>query len=128
MLSGSFSCSGNLLSRSLQLRDRICAHRGFCAWRIWWGRFPRRLWWRRFHGGFGGGGWRGGGWGGWRGPAFGALGVGVGLGIASAAWGPGWGWGGPGWGYAGWDGGGCTSWRQVWTGWGWRMVPVNACW
>jgi hypothetical protein len=87
-------------------------------------------------GGWGGGGWRGGGWG-WRGPAFGALGVGVGLGIASAAWGPGWGWGGPGWGSPGWGGpgwayasweGGCTRWRQVWTGWGWRLVPVNVCW
>jgi hypothetical protein len=79
-------------------------------------------------GGWRGGGWRGGGWG-WRGPA---IGLGLGLGLASAAaWGPGWGapgwgWGAPGWGYAGWDG--CTRWRRVWTGWGWRLVPVNVCW
>jgi hypothetical protein len=90
-----------------------------------------------FHGGFAGGGWRGGGWGGgWRGAGWGwrgrgwgwgpAVAVGVGLGVAGAAWGP-WGWGDPGWGYAGWDGG-CTRWRQVWTGWGWRPVPVNVCW
>lgn len=76
-------------------------------------------------GGWRGGGWRGGGWG-WRGPAFGALGVGVGLGLAGAygGWGPGWGWDDPGWG--GVDP--CLRWRQVWTGWGWRMVPVNVCW
>jgi hypothetical protein len=75
-------------------------------------------------GGFGGGGWRGGGWG-WRRPAFGALGVGVSLGLAGAyaGWGPGWGWDDPGWG-----GDPCLGWRQVWTGWGWRMVPVNVCW
>jgi hypothetical protein len=89
-----------------------------------------------FHGrGFGGGGWRGGGWGagwrgpgwrgggwGWRGPAVGALGVGVGLGLAGAygGWGPGWGWGG-GWSDP------CVRRRQVWTGWGWRVVPVNVC-
>jgi hypothetical protein len=84
-----------------------------------------------FHGGFGGGGgwrgggWRGGGWG-WRGPAFGALGVGVGLGLAGAyaGWSPGRGWDDPGWGGAD----PCLRWRQVWTGWGWRMVPMNACW
>ena len=71
-------------------------------------------------GGWGGGGWRGGGWG-WRGPA---VGLGLGLGLASAAaWGPGWGWGAP---VASWDS--CTRWRRVWTGWGWRVVPVNACW
>nr|WP_082905826.1 hypothetical protein [Bradyrhizobium centrolobii] len=89
---------------------------------------------RGFHGGFAGGGWRGGGWGGgWRGGGWGwrgpAVGFGLGLGLASAAaWGPGWGpgWGAPGWGYAGWDG--CTRWRRVWTGWGWRVVPVNVCW
>jgi hypothetical protein len=87
---------------------------------------------RGFHGGFGGGGWHGGGWGGgWRGGGWGwrgpAVGLGIGLGLASAAaWGPGWGWGAPGWGYAGWDG--CTRWRRVWTGWGWRVVPVNVCW
>ena len=98
-----------------------------------------------FHGGFGGGfrgagigfrgpgvgwrggGWRGGGWG-WGGPAIAA---GIGLGIASAAawgpgWGPGWGWGDPGWSYASY--GGCTQWRRVWTGWGWRLAPVNVCW
>jgi hypothetical protein len=93
-----------------------------------------------FHGGFAGAGWRGGGWGGWRGAGWGwrgggwgwgqAVGVGVGLGVASAAWGP-WGWGwGPGWGWGssyGW-GDGCTTWRRVWTGWGWRLVPVNVCW
>jgi hypothetical protein len=80
-----------------------------------------------FGGGWRGGGWRGGGWGG-RGPAFGVLGVGVGLGLANAAWGGGGpGWGGPGWGYSGWDDG-CTRLRQVWTGWGWRLVPVNVCW
>src|SRR5258706_4336127 len=91
-------------------------------------------------GGWRGGGWRGGGWGGgwrgagwrgggsgWRGPAFGALGVGLGLGLAgayAASSGPGWGWG------PGWDDGGdpCVRWRQVWTGWGWRVVPVNVCW
>jgi hypothetical protein len=96
-----------------------------------------------WHGGVARVGWRGGGWG-WRAPAVAAAGVGVGLGLASAAawnanaaaWGPGWnsGWG-SGWGNN-WDnswnsgsgGGGCTGWRQVWTGWGWRMVPVNACW
>jgi hypothetical protein len=77
-----------------------------------------------FHAGFAGGGWRGGGWGGgWRGGGWGwgpaAVGLGVGLGIASAAaW-------GPGWGYAG--AGGCTQLQQVWTGWGWRVVPVNVC-
>jgi hypothetical protein len=98
---------------------------------------------QRFHGGgwhgggWGGGwrgaGWRGGGWG-WRGPA---VGLGVGLGLASAAaWGSGWGWGpspgwGPSWGAPGWSYasyGGCTTWRRVWTGWGWRVVPVNVCW
>jgi hypothetical protein len=54
-----------------------------------------------------------------------AVAAGVGLGVASAAWGPGWGWGDPGWGYAGW--GGCTLLQQVWTGWGWRVVPGNVC-
>jgi hypothetical protein len=93
-----------------------------------------------WHGGFAGGGWRGGGWGGWRGAGWGwrgrgwgwgpAVGVGVGLGVASAAaWGGPWGWGGwgPGWGDPSFSGG-CTAWRQVWTGWGWRLVPVNVCW
>ncbi len=98
---------------------------------------------RGFHGGFGG--WHGGGWGGgwrgggWRGGGFGwgapAVGLGLGLGLASAAafgpgwgWGPGpaWAWGPPGWSYAAWDG--CTRWRRVWTGWGWRVVRVNVCW
>jgi hypothetical protein len=91
-----------------------------------------------FHGGFAGAGWRGGGWGGWHGAGWGwrgrgwgwgpAVGVGIGLGVASAAWGP-WGWG-PGWGWGpsyGW-GDECTTWRRVWTGWGWRLVPVNVCW
>ncbi|WP_426615769.1 hypothetical protein [Bradyrhizobium sp. McL0616] len=96
---------------------------------------------QRFHGGgWHGGGWSGGGWrgGGWRGPGWGggggwggpAIGLGIGLGLASAAaWGPGWGgpgWGGPGWSYASY--GGCTRWRRVWTGWGWRLAPVNVCW
>ncbi|TWB04068.1 hypothetical protein FBZ96_102542 [Bradyrhizobium stylosanthis] len=92
---------------------------------------------RGFHGGWHGGGW-GGGWrgGGWRGGGWGApaVGLGIGLGIASAAawgrpgWGPGWGsgWGAPGWSYASWDD--CTRWRRVWTGWNWRVVPVNVCW
>lgn len=90
---------------------------------------------RGFHGGWHGGGWHGGGWrgGGWGAPA---VGIGIGLGLASAAaWGPGWGWGGPGWG-PGWGApgwsyaayGGCTRWRRVWTGWGWRLTPVNVCW
>lgn len=81
-------------------------------------------------GGWGGGwrgpgwrgpGWHGGGWG-WRGPAF--VG-GVGLGIAAANWGPGWGsaWG-PGWGWSD----PCIRPRQVWTRWGWRVVPVDVCW
>lgn len=79
-----------------------------------------------FHGGGGwhgggwhGGGWRGGGWrGGWGGPAF--VGAGFGLGLASAGWGIG-GWG-PGWRDP------CIRHRQVWTRWGWRIVPVNVCW
>jgi hypothetical protein len=101
--------------------------------------------------GVAGGGWRGGGWRGgvagagwrrggrgWRGPAIAAAGVGLGLASAAAwnanaAWGPTW---GTGWGWNngwnnGWNsgwGGGCTRWRQVWTGWGWRTVPVNVCW
>src|ERR1700751_1739614 len=80
--------------------------------------------------------WRRGGVG-WRGPALAAAGVGVGLGVASAAaWGgpgwssPGWGWDSgwnSGWNAVGWNGG-CTSLRQVWTGWGWRTVAVNSCW
>ncbi|MGC2319315.1 MAG: hypothetical protein WA615_22940, partial [Bradyrhizobium sp.] len=60
---------------------------------------------------------------GWGGPAL----IGAGLGFAGAygAWGPGWGAGwGPGWGGAD----PCVRWQQVWTGWGWRVVPVNACW
>jgi hypothetical protein len=80
---------------------------------------------QRFHGGWHGGGWHGGGWrgGGW-GWGAPAIGLGIGLGLASAAaWGPGW--GAPG--YAAWDGG-CTRWRRVWTGWGWRVAPVNVCW
>ena len=78
--------------------------------------------------------WRRGGWG-WRRPGIAAAGIGVGLGLASAAawnanaaaWGPGW---DNGWGNS-WNsglGGGCTRWRQVWTGWGWQMTPVNVCW
>jgi hypothetical protein len=38
---------------------------------------------------------------------------------------------GPGWGYGwgpGWGGDACVRWRQVWAGWGWRVVPVNVCW
>jgi hypothetical protein len=61
------------------------------------------------------------------------VGLGVGIGLANAAaWGPGWGYGpdseyGPDWAYGGgWDD--CTRWSRVWTGWGWRLVPVNACW
>jgi len=91
-------------------------------------------------GGVGGGGGGGGVGGGvFGGGAPGAVGMGVGFGIAcAAAWGPGWGWGGPGWGYAGpgwgyagpgwgYAGGGCTQLQQVWTGWGWRVVPVTVC-
>jgi hypothetical protein len=48
------------------------------------------------------------------------------LGLAgayAADWGPGWGWhGGPGWGADA-----CVGWQRVWTGWGWRLVPVNVC-
>jgi len=85
---------------------------------------------------FAGGPWRGG----WHRRGLG-IGLGVGLGLASAAaWSP-WGWGGgwsdPGWSYAAWDGGyggwdsgwgGCTRLRRVWTGFGFRLVPVNVCW
>jgi hypothetical protein len=103
-----------------------------------------------WHGGGARVAWRRGGWG-WRGPAVAAAGVGLGLASAAAwnanaawgssTWGPSWGWnsgwgdswdGGwgnswdSGWGNSGW-GGGCTRWRQVWTGWGWRTVAVNVC-
>ena len=103
-----------------------------------------------WHGGGARVAWRQGGWG-WRGPAVAAAGVGLGLASAAAwnanaawgssTWGPSWGWnsgwgdswdGGwgnswdGGWGNSGW-GGGCTRWRQVWTGWGWRTVAVNVC-
>jgi hypothetical protein len=92
--------------------------------------------------------WRRGGRG-WRGPAVAAAGVGLGLVSAAAwnanaAWGPSWGWNSgwgnswdsgwgnswnTGWGNSwntGWSGG-CTRWRQVRTGWGWRTVAVNVC-
>jgi hypothetical protein len=54
------------------------------------------------------------------------LGLGVGLGLEGAygGWGPGWGYGwGPYWGSDR-----CVISRQVSTGWGWRVVPVNVCW
>ncbi len=95
--------------------DRAIAGQRFCAWRIWRWLARRRLGrWRlarRWLGlarsglwSFGRRPWHGQG-AGWGGP----------------------GWGGPGWGYASWEGG-CTRWRRVWTGWGWRLVPVNVCW
>jgi hypothetical protein len=99
-------------------------------------------------GGWRGTGWRGAGWRGgvrvarrsgwaWRAPALASAGVGTGWALANAgAWGSpgwgslGWGWGGGwngGWNNVGWNGG-CTRWRQIWTGRGWRNVPVNVCW